>query len=418
MNNGAVHKLLYLAFFGIGAALSFFKLGLFASLLDKSNFGVYTLIFSSYVYIIYAFSGGANEYVLKMGSLADTTLERQSIRNTALFNGCASMLLGVLIVAPVFWFGANELYRSVFFCGALLAIAALPFSIFESYFRTEAALLKFSGMMAAKAALVILILLFVPSLADYTSAINVEFAALAIVASAAFVYFVVTKQKLSSPVKLSLLKSIWRNGYAFSLSIMFKNSITVIDKVLMSVYLGTVQLGYYAFVLIIYQATLLGSGVIMSVVGPALLGKVRDGMETTKLAKVLLFVAAAIIAVSAIIVLPVQWLFELGVSQFFEQYDEPVTYQLFLLIYLASVVTFISSILDWYYLAVSKEKLLTLYSSISLAIACVGFVAVGQLSLGLYWFVFVFAGSRFISVLAQVFYLTLMINRENCDAIA
>ncbi len=404
MMNATMHKLLYLVFFGSGAALSFYKLGLFASLLEKSDFGLYTLVFSSYVYLIYFFSFGSNEYVLKQGSLADTSEKKQEVRNRALWNGLLTTILGIGLIYPLVLWLADAQYRAVFEFCALLALIAVPFSALESYFRSEAALLKFSGMMAAKGACVVL-LTYVLSAEQFGDAIWLEFAGFAVVVTIVCGYLLLSGHSLMPTIGLQQVRDIIQHGYAFSLSTMFKNSITVIDKILMTVYLGTVQLGYYAFVLIIYQAVLLGSAVIMSVVGPQLLGKVRDGFSTVKLARMMMAISGAILLLAAISYTPVSWLFEWGVSQYFSQYHDAVTYRLFDLIYLAAVFTFVSSLLDWFFLAISKESFLTSMSSLSLIIAATGFILVGEMAYGIVWFVSVFALTRVLMPVVQLGYL-------------
>ncbi|QEW05929.1 oligosaccharide flippase family protein [Nitrincola iocasae] len=408
-----MHKLAYLSFFICGAALSFYKFFLLAAIIDKSEFGLYVLTMSIYVYFIYVFSFGANEYVLKIGSLVKNSYARQVIRNEALLNGLLGVSLGVALLFPISLALSLE-YRLVFNSAALLALVTLPFSIFETYFRTESALLKFSGMMAAKAAIVVAIISFSSSLSSFQQAVNAELIGSLAIFFIVFVCFIFSGQSMKGIISIEKIKTIVFQGYSFCISTMLRNGAVVLDKIFISLYLGSLHLGFYGFVFIIYQASLLSSSVIMSVVGPNIL---RFASEDEKKSKLKRNLTIAVICLFIVLFFSYPVIYDIYhwlVGVYFEQYNDPVTFMIFPLIYFAAVFSFASSLLDWFFISISKERMLALYSLLSLVFLIVGFLLIGNIGLGVAWFAFVFFAGKFIVFMFQMIYM-LKFNDSKCD---
>lgn len=129
------------------AILSFYKLGYLASTLSPEDFGLYSIIIISFVYIGYLGGLGGSDYVLKLGSM--TAYDKQSelflMRNNAIFYG----LLGVLVVSLAlllvsYLFFSKQIYW-VMLAVVALAICTLPYNVFESYYRATQAPLFFLG---------------------------------------------------------------------------------------------------------------------------------------------------------------------------------------------------------------------------------------------------------------------------------
>lgn len=408
-----MHKLAYLSFFICGAALSFYKFFLLAAIIDKSEFGLYVLTMSIYVYFIYVFSFGANEYVLKIGSLVKNSYARQVIRNEALLNGLLGVSLGVALLFPISLALSFE-YRLVFNSAALLALVTLPFSIFETYFRTESALLKFSGMMAAKAAIVVAIISFSSSLSSFQQAVNAELIGSLAIFFIVFVCFIFSGQSMKGIISIEKIKTIIFQGYSFCISTMLRNGAVVLDKIFISLYLGSLHLGFYGFVFIIYQASLLSSSVIMSVVGPNIL---RFASEDEKKSKLKRNLTIAVICLFIVLFFSYPVIYDIYhwlVGVYFEQYNDPVTFMIFPLIYFAAVFSFASSLLDWFFISISKERMLALYSLLSLVFLIVGFLLIGNIGLGVAWFAFIFFAGKFIVFMFQMIYM-LKFNDSKCD---
>ncbi len=102
------------------------------------------------------------------------------------------------------------------------------------------------------------------------------------------------------------------------------------------------------------------------------------------------------------------------VGVYFEQYNDPVTFMIFPLIYFAAVFSFASSLLDWFFISISKERMLALYSLLSLVFLIVGFLLIGNIGLGVAWFAFVFFAGKFIVFMFQMIYM-LKFNDSKCD---
>lgn len=400
-----MQKSLYVALFSVGASLSFYKIGLLASILEKSDFGSYSLVISSYIYVIYFFSFGANEYVLKKGSLVSSESERERVRNKALWTGLSAILLGLLLCYPVFLFILKEAYTEIFISCALMAIVALSFNVFESYFRTQGALLKFSGMMAGKSALAVTIILFFSFIDSFIDAVLIELAAMLVILLMAVANCLKSGESFFSRLCIKDLKEVIKDGYAFSLASMLKNSVSTLDRFFVSMFLGMVMLGYYAFSMIIYQAAILASGALMSVLGPKIIRLANDEINKSCLARKFAVAALFLGLVSSLIYMPFTVGYEWVVVNYFDQYNAEITFELLPWVYFSAVATFVSAIVDWYYISISKEKYLTVLSAISLTVAVLSFFIIGELNLELWWFGFAFLITRLIVLLGQFYFV-------------
>lgn len=400
-----MRKLIYFSFFAAAGILSFYKVGLLASMLGKHDFGSYSLVLSSYVYVIYISSFGANEYVLKMGSFSNDCIERRGYRNKALLHGLLSVLLGCVLLTLIASSLFSEFYYSVVLCCVFLALSGVVYNVFESFFRSEGSLLSFSGMMLSKGMVIIFLLLATDFVEDFVDAVVVEL--LAFLSVVVFVLFYLYWRGDSFGVRFSLLsyKLMIRDGYALSLSTMLKNSIGLIDKLFISLFLGVTLLGYYAYSMIVYQAALLGAGVVMSLLGPKILVAVKDGLVLSVLSKRLLISFLIIFIASFLFFWPLEYVYRLVVAHYFEGYDDEITYSLFPFVYAASVVMFVSSLAEWFFVAASKERFLACLSFVSLVFSVVGFAVVGYMSLPVLGFVVVFLFCRSFVVIVQTLYM-------------
>lgn len=398
-------KALYVIFFALGALLSFYKVGLFASILNKPEFGLYVLVMSSYVYFIYFFSLGANEYLLKLGSVEECKENKQEIRNIALVHGVLALVLGIVTIKPLSLFFDIEVER-VFDAAAIIAVSALIFSIFETYFRTERSFLKFSGMMFSKSLLSIIFIEYSNNLESFEQAILVEIFSFWIVIGIVLIYLLFNKSTFFTTISVGNARLILKDGFSFCLSAMLKNSLTLLDKLAISALFGAVLLGYYGFVFIIYQAGILASGVIMSVLGPKILvlAKKKGG---AKIEEKIFIASVALIVLGALLYFVASNIYGWVVVNYFPKYDSSITYELFLVVYIASVVVFISSMWDWLFVASSMEKLLVYFSVLSLLAFCIGLVFVWYNKMDIMFVGFAFLLAKVFLLFLQVFYFRL-----------
>jgi O-antigen/teichoic acid export membrane protein len=157
---------------------------------------------------------------------------------------------------------------------------------------------------------------------------------------------------------------------------MLRNSVTVVDKIFISLSLGAVFLGYYGFVFIIYQAAMLASSVIMSVIGPKILMKMKAGEFAENVQRRILLVSLCIVIAGSLLYPFADSVYRWGVVNYFKQYNDPVTYDLFLIIYFSAMVSFVSSIWDWLFISKSKETMTAKFSLYSLGLFLVGLLFV------------------------------------------
>lgn len=376
---------LYISF-SVGASLlSFLKLGLFAGWLSIEDFGKYSLAMMSYIYITYIFSMGSNEYLLKMGSRqADLSSKViAQFRNESLCFGLIGTLLGAIAVTFIVSLFFTDLIEVALLCSSL-ALTSFVYTVFESYFRVKQRMLTFSGMLLAKSLLVIGFGYCLIESIGFVGAILSELFSFLLVAVLLLVCMKWSDLQ-ASKYSLDKMIAIIRNGYLMALSSLFRNFTLVADRYLVSFFLGVTNLGLYSFVLIVYQGATLVSGIIMNVAGPKVINLYQNGNKLALLSKIrLLIFCILLLSIGCFPV--VQFIFEEGVELLFEKYANETVFAMILPVYFASVFAFINFIIDWIFVAASRERFLSLVAIISLVLTCVLSFTAYSLDLPLYDF--------------------------------
>lgn len=358
---------LYMVISLSAAILSFYKLGYLASTLTPEDFGLYSIIIISFVYICYLGGFGGSDYVLKLGSM--TAHDKQSelflMRNNAIFYGLLGVLvfsLALLLVSYLFF--SMKIYWLMLAVVAL-AICTLPYNVFESYYRATQAPLFFSGMLLAKAVLVIIGIYI---LVDDFGIVGILISEL--VALIMIVGFCVAKNfnviRFSGlEVPLVAINKMIRNGLYVSVSNLLRNISVTADRYIVTFFLGVYSFGIYSFVMILYQGGVLFSGIIMNVFGPYLVRRYSSNPSGREIAALLWKVVASLTIVAACVFPLFSYLTKYFIEVFFQSYNNADVYFMLNMIYIASIASFFVFLLDWFFICISKEYLISMLSLFS-----------------------------------------------------
>lgn len=362
------YRYIYISLSIAAAFISFYKLGFLAKELSTENFGLYSFIMLSYVYLIYIGSFGANEYMLKIGSYLYNAADNKKllkVRNDALFYG----IIGVLFLSLAFIFLPNHFLKELDYTHkiiiSVLAVSSITYNIIESYFRSIQSILTFSIMAFTKS---IIVLVIAQTIIDKHGVSGVLFAEIISVISIIGVFFLIKQKEIVSS-GISKLKSafseLYKNGFYVSLSNLLRNITITGDRYFVVLVLGMHNLGVYSFVMILYQGSILATGILMNVLGPKIISKFSNEKSEKKLIKFILkiFILFSIILTSIYFLLP--YFLTYIIDSYFSQYNTDLVFDLFNYVYISSTLTFFISIFDWYFISVSKEKVITLMSLIS-----------------------------------------------------
>jgi O-antigen/teichoic acid export membrane protein len=391
-------QLFLYSFFMTGAAiLGILKLTVYAKLLNVEDFGLYSLMMSGYLFIMYAGSFGLNEALVKKGSIAyglgDFRLIKD-MRDMALF--CST--LGVFFfsfVALVFVqiFVDDDSMRSVLSLMGLLAIATLEFNLVSSYFRVNHKFVVFSQMLFIKSLLVVTLVWYVAPSFGVHGVVVLEVLVFLLLA---FGVLFVDKARIDiGRVLLNgrlLFKNSIKQGLPVMVSTVIRNLTLNIDRWVIVATLGIVALAKYAFAMILYQATMVGIGFIGTVLGTKWLSEFGEDSDLggmfAKIKKIMLTGSIVLITLAW----PFLYLLLYVIDLYYPDYAAIDLTLTVIFIYFGSIFLMLTYALDWLFIASSNELILLRLSvySLILTVFLIFFTYMAEAEIYIYAFIFLF----------------------------
>lgn len=363
------HYFVYLSLMFASASLSFAKFALFANSLDPAEYGKYSLVLSSYVFILYLGSLGANECMLKLGGFAygrGEFDEITNVRNITLFYGFASTFLtGVLLLFFFSLFCGPDVVELVLM-SVLLALSAILFNIVDSFYRSWQRILVFSTMLFFKSVILISCGFVLVDKFGIYGIVSAEIASFLIV----FIYmFASNSFKYSWPKLVNFKKdinSIKDNGLAFLTSMLVRTCSLMLDRFVISITLGFSAVGKYSFVMILFQLASIVSGLITNVVGPKWLACYSTNGDVEHLLCSIHRLSRFVFVAGACLFLPFYFTTPCLMQIFFPQYFDSQFMYVSAMIYVGVIAYVCSNFYDWLFIATSNESVLTKMYSLGL----------------------------------------------------
>lgn len=155
-----------------------------------------------------------------------------------------------------------------------------------------------------------------------------------------------------------------RNGFYVSVSNLLRNISVTADRYIVTFFLGVYSFGVYSFVMILYQGSVLFSGIIMNVFGPYLVRRYSSNPSGREIATLLWKVVASLTVVAACVFPLFVYLTKYFLG-FFKNYNNADVYFMLNMIYIASIASFFVFLLDWFFICISKEYLISMLSLFS-----------------------------------------------------
>lgn len=402
-----LRRLVYTFLYVASAILGVIKFSLFAKLLGTEQFGLYSLVLSIYVFIVYAGGMGLNESIIKLGSYAYGRGEVEQLHtiyaSSALFGGIIIVFIGAAFSLTIFLSIDNTELASALALSSLLAFAALQFNFIDAYLRASQKLLAYAFILVAKASLVILGGIVVAKSYGAYGVIVAESAAFLSI-SLISLYFLHSRYGIKvSHFSWMLAKESIRNGFPLMSSYLIRTVSLSLDKWLIASSLGLIALGKYSFAMIVYLAATLALGFLGTILGPKWLANFaidKDALQllrsTTKI--------ITIISGGLALLLPLTYIITpLLIENFFPAFNEIEVFHSIIVIYISAIFLAPSIFLEWLYIARSREKFIFkiyLYSfifSVIVLIACWGF------SLSIIYYALSFLASRVFTLMIYIF---------------
>ena len=367
-----VKYFIYLAFVGSSAVLGIFKSGLFAKIISPEEFGLYSIVITTYVFIVYAGSFGLNEALLKMGSFAfgkGNKSETLRLRDISIAYATIFTIICSLIFILFLYVAIDKKHvRVTLSLASLLAILAIQYTILDSYLRLSQKILCFSFFLLLKSISSISIGYILASTLGASGLLIAESFSLLLL-SMYLIFFGKEKFKFSN-LKNSFItfKDMVKNGFPLLVSMIIRKASVSLDKWVISLSLGLVAVGKYSFLMILFLISMSFLGIMTNVLGPKWLADYGINNDRIKLFKsigkisLLFTVSAIIIMVPLVIFLPDM------LETFYPQYYDDETLTCFKLIYIGVVCMVSTQLFDWFFIATSHENYLLSVATIVLII--------------------------------------------------
>jgi len=355
-----VKKYSYMVLISLSALLGVFKITLFAKLLGPEQYGLYALVLSVYVFLIYFGGLGLNEAFIKLGSRAFGQSDIVGIYElhilAAIYGGAATLVLGCLFSVTVIFLIDDPSVSLVLALASLLAITALEFNLLDALLRVTHRFVLYSIMVFSKSLIVIFI--------GWNVAL--EYGAYGVVVSEVFgfmivsivtYYLVETSVSINTILKnYELLFHAIKNGLPMMLSNVIRNLMLSADKWLLGSSLGMSAVGQYSFAMILYTMSIFLLGFITTVLGPKWLASYSNGHDAKKLLRSILSYSYAWFVLLFLLAIPAYILLPMGIDFFFVEYRNKDVILTMSIIYIGVMFLIPCCFLDWFFMAISFEK--------------------------------------------------------------
>jgi O-antigen/teichoic acid export membrane protein len=377
-----VDKYTYTFFISLGALLGIFKITLFAKLLGPEQYGLYSLVLSMYIFIVYFGSMGLNDALIKLGSKAFGQSKLKDVYElyvlAAVYGGIVTFVLGMLFSICVVIFFSYEDVSIVLALAGLLAFSALEFNSLNALLRATHRFVFYSVLLFLKSLSIILLGWYLALDYGVFGVILAEIIAFSLVFLVA--YFIVAKSASLKNIlsRYELVIFAIQNGLPMMLANLVRNLALSTDKWILASALGVAAVGKYTFAMILYTISMFLLGFLTNILGPKWLANYSNDNDVKKLLRSVLRFSSGWFLLLLFAAIPAYLLLPILIESFFIEYNDRDTFLAMSIIYIGVLFLVPSFFLDWFFIAISFEK-----KVFSIAISM---VVLSILLLGVCWY--------------------------------
>lgn len=351
-------RLLYLSFMTLASFLGFFKFILYSKLISVSEFGIYSLILSSYIFFVFFGGMGLQEGLLKKGSESYAVGDIKTIK--AYFLGALAFSIpftgSVAIVILIFlkyFFSISYEIVDVLGVTALMVLATILFNLIDAFLRAQQKFLLFAVALTLKNSISISLGYLWASEYGVKGLIIAEIIGLLV--PFFFLLYILINIKDIKLYKENHVGSLISNGYKLMLTLVLRNISQFIDRWFIALSLGAILLGYYSFSMILLTISMVLIGFLVTVKGPEWVAGFHNHKDIRILIqdvnKMVLKVLACLILVAPFLFLNIENM----LITFNPNYAETIVIELIGIVYLAILAVVPIYLYDWVFVAISKE---------------------------------------------------------------
>ena len=348
----------YLAFMTVASFLSFSKFILYSKLISVSEFGIYSLVLSSYIFFVFFGGMGLQEGLLKKGSESYAVGDIKTIK--AYFLGAIAFSIPITgSVAIVIWiflkyfFSISYEIVDVLGVTALMVLATILFNLIDAFLRAQQKFLLFAVALTLKNSIAISLGYLWASEYSVKGLIIAEIIGL-LVPFFVLLYILINVKDIKL-YKENHVGSLISNGYKLMLTLVLRNISQFIDRWFIALSLGAIFLGYYSFSMILLTISMVLIGFLVTVKGPEWIADFHNHKDIRILIqdvnKMVLKVLACLILVAPFLFLNIENM----LISFNPNYAETIVIELIGIVYLAVLAVVPIYLYDWVFVAISKE---------------------------------------------------------------
>lgn len=417
LNRTAFSGGLYFAFISGGALLGVLKYGIFAKQLDPESFGIYNLVLTSYVYIIYIGGLGLNEAVIKLGAEAHGKKQFDQIfrlRDIAFFyGGIATLACGIVFFLCLTLFVKDTALINSLGLAAVLAFVALEFNLLDAAFRAHQRMLLFSSMLCMKAIVVVVLGKILASHFGVNGVIAAEIAA----SASLFLIFLIGSKESFKPSRLIGSRPLFvlavKNGFPLVASMFVRNLSMSLDRWAIAAAIGMAALGKYSFAMLVYLVALTGIAFLTNISGPKWLSEYGQHQDVMRLFKRIKRVVQYVIALAIVSAVPFFLVIKIALVDYYPAYAGNDTFVTTILIYVGVVLLICTYLLDWFFIATSTESLLLKISILTLGMTVAFILIAYTLKWGILFYAAIFLLCRIFTAALYIRSLSWIIARPS-----
>jgi O-antigen/teichoic acid export membrane protein len=349
----------YVALMGGAAALAAAKYALFATRLPPEEFGIYSLVLTTYVFVLYAGSLGANEGVLKLVGLAHGRGQPEETRailgSAIIYAGVSTSIVGGLFALGVRLRVSEPRLAEALSLVGVLAVSTLCFNLYDGFLRSTQRFLAFAMLVFTKAVAVVAIGWYVAGLFGAVGLIWTE-------VGACIGLIAISLGAGDSWRGLRDLGDGWRifkdvvgNGFPRLAAMLVGVLAVSLDRWAVAGSLGLEAAGRYAFAMLVHPVALTSVGLVMSIYGPkwlAMFAATRDVhalLRSARSVSLLLGLGAGALFLAGYLSVPTL------IGRFYPQYGGSDLLWALAWIACGTVVLVCTAPFEWIFVATSNE---------------------------------------------------------------
>ena len=401
-------RVIYLFLMSTSAILGLLKFFIFSKLVSVENFGLYSLVMSLYIFVVFIGGMGLQEGLIKKGAecyaINDVDTIKKYFINATVGSIVNVLTLGFFFAIGVRYFTEDSFVLQMVLIGGGLALSAILFNTLGAYLRSNHKFNLFAFLLFLKGVSVLLLGYFLSFNYGAQGLVLAEFLSL-------FLVFIASAMIVIKPADFHLVKGLnvalelVLNGYQMMISIVLRNIALMIDKWFAALTVGALAFGFYSFSMILLSMTMISIGFIVTLKGPIWIASFQSEKNPKLLFREISNTIIKIIT-GLLLVFPLVFMYLPEALQLaYPKYANEEVFWLFIVVYISVLFIVPIYLYDWIFIATSNEGATLLANVLTLIFSFFIFLLCWMVNASVLFFAIAFLLSRLFLLLNYFYHL-------------